>query len=278
MRKATVEIDKVTGTRFPPEKVTKDDKEHTLRSIYADAGVDLDVQMDQADLPLPATGENFELPHLHEYMTRYRKAQRDGWYAHILIVPNIEYQEGWSIFRPLGIMYDFRSADVNNMPREGCAMSMARIASSDLMYMRTLAHELGHVFNLLHPKSEIPPLPIDTTIMNQTADLQGLGVFPDNIHFSFSEPNKSWLMTGPAEFVMPGGRPFTDRPDDASTLARDEAIETTPGLALEISVRADTFDLGEPLYLRVTLRNDTIDSPPRAAAPRASRSALASSA
>ena len=175
MRKATVEIDKVTGTRFPPEKVTKDDKEHTLRSIYADAGVDLDVQMDQADLPLPATGENFELPHLHEYMTRYRKAQRDGWYAH-------------------------------------------------------------------------------------------------------SEPNKSWLMTGPAEFVMPGGRPFTDRPDDASTLARGEAIETTPGLALEISVRADTFDLGEPLYLRVTLRNDTIDSPPRAAAPRASRSALASSA
>lgn len=258
MRNATVEIDKVVGTQFPPTSVVDSNgREHTLQSIYADAGLELTVVHDQDSLPLPATGQDFDLPLLHEYMTTHRKAQRDGWYAHILVVPNIEYADGFSITRPIGVMYDFRSSDLNNMPREGCAMSMAAVAASPLTYMRTLAHELGHVFNLLHPKHEIPPLPIGTSIMNQTADLQALGAFPNNIDFAFSAQNKLWLAQGPAEYVMPGGRPFADRPDDAGTLIRDDAVTVTPGLTLELSTRQGAFELGEPLYLRVTLRNDT---------------------
>lgn len=257
MRTATVEIDKVMGTEFPPRQVEKDGRIYTLESIYEDAGLNLTVIRDQAELPVPDSGPNFDLPLLHEYMARFRKEQRDGWHAHILVVPNIEYAEGFLISRPLGVMYDFRSADLNNMPREGCAMSMASVSAHPHMYMRTLAHELGHVFNLLHPKHEIPPQPIGTSIMNQTADLQALGSFPDNILFELGPANKAWLRSGPAEFVMPGGRPFTDRPDDAGALVRDEAPDITPGLTLEISTRSSSYDLGEPLYLRITLRNDT---------------------
>lgn len=256
MRKATVEIDKVVTTEWPPRQVDKDGQVHSLASIYAAAGMELTVNYDEANLPLPATGPDFDLPSLHEYMTRHRRAVRDGWYAHILIVPNIEYAEGWQISRPLGVMYDFRSADLNNMPREGCAMSMHAVSSSPLVYLRTLAHELGHVFNLLHPKHEIPPQPIGTTIMNQTMDLQNLGGFPENIRYDFSQANQAWLAQGPAEFVRPGGRPFADRPDEAGDLARDEALHVTPGLTLEVSTRSPDFELGEPVYLRVTLRND----------------------
>ncbi|HET9957158.1 MAG TPA: hypothetical protein VFQ61_21825 [Polyangiaceae bacterium] len=257
MRKATVEIDKVTGTEFPPRSVRHDGQEYSLASIFRDAGIELSVVEDQADLPPPPPGQDFDLPLLHEYMSKYRKETRDGWYAHILVVPRIEYQEGWSIVKPLGVMYDFRSGDLNNMPREGCAMSMSAVPADPRAYLRTLAHELGHVFNLLHPKAELPPQAIDTSLMNQTADLQALGAFPDNIELSFSASNKLWLSQGPAEFVMPGGRPYTARPDDAGTLVRDEALEVTSGLTLEISTRAGTFELGEPLYLRITLRNDT---------------------
>lgn len=256
MRKATVEIDKVVTTEWPPDQVEKDGQLHSLAGIYAAAGMELTVTYDQADLPLPPTGPDFDLPSLHEYMTRHRRADRDGWYAHILVVPNIEYAEGWQISRPLGVMYDFRSSDLNNMPREGCAMSMRAVSASPLIYMRTLAHELGHVFNLLHPKHEIPPQPIGTSIMNQTMDLQNLGGFPGNIQYDFSAANKAWLAHGPAEFVRPGGRPFSDRPDDAGELVRDEILPATAGLTLEVSTRSASFELGEPVYLRVTLRND----------------------
>jgi hypothetical protein len=255
MRKATVEIDKVTGTAWPPERVNHRGTEHSLESVYEQAGLQLTVIRDQGDLPLPAAGPNFDLAQLHEYMTRHRKPERAGWYAHILIVPNIEYAESWSISRPLGVMYDFRSTDVNNLPREGCAMSMRAVAHDGRVYLRTLAHELGHVFNLLHPKHEVPPQPIGTTLMNQTVDLQTLGAFPANIEYDFSEANRDWLRTGPPEFVMPGGRPFAERPEDEQEMARDDEVQVTPGLSLEASTRAETFELGEPLYLRLTLRN-----------------------
>jgi hypothetical protein len=260
MRRATVELDKVKGTEWPPEKVSHGGKDFTLKEIYEAAGMKLTLTKDQHDLPVPASGPNFDLVQLHQYMTQYRKPERQGWYAHILIVPNIEYAEAFQISRPIGVMYDFRSADLNNMPREGCAMSMRAVAADKRIYMRTLAHELGHVFNLLHPKSENPPLPIGTTLMNQTMDLQQLGNFPENIEYKFSDFNAKWLKRGPSDFVRPGGKPFADRPEDQLVLVADQAVEKTPGLELEISTGRAVVDLGEPLYLRVTLRN-TSDKP-----------------
>jgi hypothetical protein len=255
MRSATVEIDKVIGTQWPPGQVQHGGNIHSLQSIYEAAGITLDVVQDDGELPVPETGANFDLALLHAYMTRHRKPERSGWYAHILVVPNIEYVESWNVTRPLGVMYDFRSADLNNIPREGCAMSMRAVEGDPRIYLRTLAHELGHVFNLLHPKHENPPLPIGTTLMNQTMDLQALGAFPENIDFSFSDPNRAWLREGPAPFVMPGGQPFAERPEDATDVARDVRTESTDGLELVISTKAEKVELGEPLYLRVTLRN-----------------------
>lgn len=255
MRKATVEIDKVVGTSWPPASVDKGGQTHTLASIYADAGMDLEVVQHQDELPIPANGPDFDLASLHAYMTEHRKTQTSGWHAHVLVVPNIEYPRGTFIERPLGVMYDVAAADLNNLPREGCAMSARAVDGNKLKYLRTLAHELGHLFNLVHPKEEHPSQPIGTTLMNQTRDLQLLGDYPENIEYRFSDANKDWLVNAPDEFVMPGGRSYAARAGDDSTLAPGSAV-ATPGLTFEISTKVQAFELGEPVYLRLTLRND----------------------
>ncbi len=254
MRQCRVEIDKTITTDWPPSSVDHQGQAVSLRSAYETAGVNLLLEFGRDDLPLPIGNEPFDLGLLHNYMVANRRTDVGGWNAHVLIVPRIEYPSGVWTAKPLGVMYDFRSNDLNALPREGCAMSFQKVGDSPLQYMRTLIHELGHVFNLLHPKHETPPQPIGTEIMNQTMDLQALGTYPDNISFDFIGRDRKWLAQGPSEFVRPGGEPFASRPEDAMDLAVDLAQPTTEGLEFTVSTREDRYMIGEPIELRMSLR------------------------
>ena len=257
-RSCIVEIDKTVNTDWPPISVRHGGEDHTLEGIYRKANFELEVVRSNADLALPNTGSDFDLAQLHGFMLQHRNPVADAWHAHILIVPNIEYVSGWRIVNPIGVMYDLHTADTNGTPREGCAMSFQVVSQLDeRAYLRTLAHELGHAFNLLHPKHEDPPKPIGETVMNQTRDLQHLGDFPENIRFEFNAPNSAWLKEGPANFVRPGGRPFSSRPVDIADLATaDTLARQTPGLRFEVSTRREAYEIGEPFHVRFSLHND----------------------
>lgn len=257
VRSCIVEIDKTVDTCWPPKTVIHHNREFSIESIHESAGFALQVRRGDTNLALPETGVNFDLAQLHKFMTRHRKRTTGSWHAHVLVVPNIEYQLGLQKVRPVGVMYDHHSNDPNSTPREGCAISFRTVSSFDeRAYLRTLCHELGHVFNLVHPKDESSPRPVSTSIMNQTRDLQQLGTFPDNICFEFESFNAEWLRAGPANYVRPGGKPFGSRPDHRDVpIEADIGAPPSAGLTFEISTRRPSYQVGEPFYIRFSLKN-----------------------
>jgi hypothetical protein len=96
--------------------------------------------------------------------------------------------------------------------------------------------------------------------MNQTGMLQRQGDFPSNIRYEFSETDKRFLSTAPASFVQPGGVPFGRRPQRVGEMATDEEIPVTAGLSFTISTAVESYQIGEPVWLRMSLRNDS-DAP-----------------
>jgi len=192
--------------------------------IFAEAGLRLEIEFGAHDLP--ANGDRpLNRSQLHEaFSQRGLHGTADSWLAHVLIVPAVSYQDNGSIQRPYGVMYDFGAHDLDGRPREGCAIAYARVRCDDRLYLRTLAHELGHVFNLLHPSDDDPPQPIGTTVMNRTVDLRNprrrLGRFPENIAWEFSARDREWLSSAPDDYVRPGGQPYGARPADWSATVR----------------------------------------------------------
>lgn len=256
MRRCLIAIDMMETTNWLPEHVVHHSRRVTLESIFKHAGLELLVERGEETVPIPSTGEVLDLGQLHGIMTKLKRRASSEWSAHVLIATRIKYRAGGRPVEPLGVMYDIGTANTNNVAREGCAISFQRIRGldDDRAYLRTIAHELGHVFNLEHPEKETPPLPSGTSIMNSTRTLQDFGGFPDNIDFVFEASQSEWLANGPADYVRPGGQPFRSRPTPAGT-------EETPSntiandLELMLSSRREEIVLGEPFLLRFTLRN-----------------------
>ncbi len=247
MRNCRVEIDKVRGTKFPPNQVTHRGNTQDLGKIYRKSGITLDIAKGQANLePINSKG-TFNLAQLHQYMVSHREPDRPDWHAHVLVVPFIRYHRNGRTHMPLGTMYDLRSFDLNQTPREGCALSWKKLRVDDRVYLRTLAHELGHIFNLEHPDE------IGDNLMNTTEDLRSLGNFPNNIRYQFNDRQSRWLAQGPAFDVRPGGSPFGSNPNDEDNLYLPRFPIST-NLSLFASTQADSYIMGEPVHLRLGLR------------------------
>jgi hypothetical protein len=185
-------------------------------------------------------------------MTEHR---REGGvaHAHILVVDEIEIPtDGAARLTPYGVMYDFRAGDLNGIPREGCAIAMDQIDGQEppkpprnVAYWRTLAHELGHCFNLVHPDR------VGTTLMNTTEDMEESDKYPDDISFSYSDSDQTWLRTAPSRDVLPGGG-GRFRGEDEGTF---DARKKTAALALEVRAQRGSYQIGDPIYLNLKLRN-----------------------
>jgi hypothetical protein len=191
----------------------------------------------------------------------------EDWTAHLLLAKSSE--RGLDTY---GVMFD--AASQPGPQRQGCAVFMEAIESyfpsdpqstllrRDQLFLRTMAHEIGHVLNLCHLDKA------DSSIMSE-----GRPSDDDLVAPQLSDGGKAHLTGHRPEAVRPGGgigygrcpdggHPTckTDETGAAESTARAHKIrlELTahPGLAYP-RTRHVTLVIGEPLHLTATLINDS---------------------
>jgi hypothetical protein len=207
-RTAFLEIDMMQGTAFPPDEHLFENKVHTLQDIFLQAGILLDIRLDENNIP-DLSGPDGE----------YNDGELDGLRnAH----RNPAFQQSgnkWSAY--LVVVTRYVGGDMGRMwndDRRGCAVfhSHPRIITDNLAFLRSAAHEIGHEFNLHHEDgatySESGAEKL--SIMNQTGTIDdppgqppGSG-WPNRVGLTFREHERTHLTTHEADNVRPGGTPF----------------------------------------------------------------------
>lgn len=270
-RKATLEIDTVTGASAP-QSVEIDGTTHSFESIFNQAGWDLNVLYDDTALEDNLTGGTgvWSRANLHALMETVRKDTTNldkEWRAHLLCVPDVS--GAW------GIMYD--SGTLDEPPhREGAATgSDERLPDTESygsarnnlfkdapggVYLRSATHEVGHIFNLYHSSLTVYGEPgVDATIMTGTANIAAdasLGQFPGSIDFRFNSHDRHHLIHFPDPFVRPGAMDFGEgHKTTAPEVDQDRTYFPQEELQLRMAANSERVKMGEPLRLEWTLSN-----------------------
>lgn len=193
-RKVLLEIDRMTGT--PPLQLDQvlNGTTVSLKSIYADVGIQLDVRQNQVDLPRQA---EVGLADLHAMMTAFRSVPvpPDTMGVHALVLSQLRDEAD-----TLGVMFDFGDADADARPREGFAIfadphaTLAGGVAPELLL--TLAHELAHCFNLHHPDWEGEAFRRGSTIESYSQ--------ADSVRWTLSNHSKAHIRSDPEREVWPG--------------------------------------------------------------------------
>jgi hypothetical protein len=264
-RGAVVEVDVMTDRSWPATAGG-----HTFSGTYRGDGIDLAVNVSQTNIPEDTTLTDAEL---HTLLSSWRDISDIGntWRIWTLVGSK---RSGSNTF---GLMFDQAAPH-----REGCvsytdamfgshsslkpSVKNERLGDVPVGHLRTLAHEVGHVLNLYHPKHDVHNPGIGTTVMNQTGDVMGQAttgnLYPDNATFAFSEHNRLSLIHSPDPQVAPGWKPFgwghgslssgLATPTDAVGLSQPEP--GVDGLYLDIEMPADVAR-GEFITAHVTVTN-----------------------
>jgi len=308
-RVCTVELDRMADTAFPEQEVVRAGQQYRLESIFARVGIPLVVEHDEIDIPSlnlapESLGEDrfYFQSELDTLQKQHRRVPVDpiptqcvltvanGWrpictrhFVHGMTV------NGWWEDAANGEVYRSVAGGVFNAVRTTFFIFYLNdsISSDPVKYFRTVAHEIGHTFNL-HHEDAVPGI----TLMEQTK-----GLDDDHWKLEFSDTSVKHLVTHPAECVWPG--PWSNyliAPDhdplklthtdpgyrrrcslgaqapDAAVVptslrpALPEAAPQAAGwspqssalwsqLALSIETEKSSFALGEPIDARVRLSN-----------------------
>jgi hypothetical protein len=233
--KCDLNICKSETAHWPPQTVQYDGNEYNLESIFRSLGIHLAVRQHSVPLPDHPRGLATSLSDLHDLLQRHKSdpEKSSAWRANVLIVPSIAYCSNGRVRRPLGIMFDIGAADSGHPASEGCAIAWRLVSGSPILYLRTLAHEIGHLFNLLHPHEDEPPVYAGDTLMFETRHLVHSRRFPENVRLQFSDANIAWVRESPEGFVRPGGTPYGSRPGIS---ARAVGLPTDHGADFGVAV------------------------------------------
>lgn len=256
-RRAKVELENVTGV-----PIHSDAAGNNFQAIYATAGWDVEVVTGDSNLAVPTGVSNndpWSNAELHQFMTANRNPATDldkDWRFYHVFVP---FDSGASsgLF---GIMFD----ELQDHREGSCnfIQNFSGVHNDDRAKLRSAAHEIGHGFNQLHPPTE--GLNSDNSIMSQSGPVQTViesagGTYPDDINFSFNEHTRHHLIHFPDVVVRPGGEDFQfGHSAGFAPEAADNA--DAAGLKLELTVSSDRLKLGEPLMLRIELKNNGKES------------------
>jgi hypothetical protein len=265
-RKATVEIDTLTGAVAPQAVGTED-----MRSVFANAGWNVRVVYDQTNIPVPAgvtATACWSNADLHALMTSVRNPSTNldtEWRMHLVVVPA-------AMGCGRGVMYD-----TIGVPREGVASfsddgyptaqssnfgtaANKKQRDTPRAFLRSACHEVGHGFNQIHQEQEAGA---DNSIMTTTpsvADVLGgpatgaPGVFPDQINLAFNDHVRHHLVHFPDIVVRPGGLTFGSG-HSSSVPEADRYFFEPDELELTLAANESRVELGEPVELRWTLTN-----------------------
>lgn len=194
LRKVLLEIDRMAGT--PPLQLEQvvNGTTVSLKSMYAEAGIDLEIRQDQADLPRQ---DEVGLPDLHAMMSAFRSvdAAPDVMRVHALVLTKERVDP-----ETLGIMFDFDASDTDARPREGFAVFADPHANlpgglhPELLL--TVAHELAHCFNLHHPDWEGEGFRSGSTVESYSQ--------ADTVRWTLSTHSKAHIRRDPGREVWPG--------------------------------------------------------------------------
>ncbi|SNS26776.1 hypothetical protein SAMN04488107_1970 [Geodermatophilus saharensis] len=275
-RRATVEIDTLTGAVAPQPVPDGSGGTEYFDTIYAKHGWQLTVVRGSTDVPVPA-GANptdcWSSGNLHSLMTAVRDPATDldtDWRIHLVVVPA---KLGCS----RGVMYD-----QIGVPREGCASfsddgypsgesanfgtaADRRQREVARAFLRSATHEITHTFNQIHQEQETTA---DNSIMTTTpsvADVLGgpttgaPGVFPDQIALAVNTTVRHHLVHMPDPVLRPGGWPFFSWVGTSPPQATDRQDFDPSELELEVAVPADGVALGQPVEVSWTLTNRSGD-------------------
>lgn len=268
LRRATIEIDKVSASEWPLDNGSG----ANWQTIFGSIGWDINVIQSESDLsesgPLGAGPDNkWSKAELHQAMRLSRESidLNTEWHYHLICAQLLDVEP------PRGVMYDeTRIIDCNNMPREGAAISShwlipnedkwglvkgMRFGTATGPYFRTAVHEIGHACGLIH---DIGPdangIMTDTeTIANHALQAVPPIQFPNNIQWSFSPDDSNRLRHFPDIFVRPGGQEKTNYV--GIPINPDGAIHTPQGLELEVIPQLETVPLGAPARVNFIVAN-----------------------
>jgi hypothetical protein len=204
-RQSFLEIDKMNGTPFPPDNVPHGSQTHGLRDIFSQAGIMLDVRLDESDIPdLAGPDGVYTDAELDNLMTFHRNPnfqEIQGKMSAYIVVATRYHREG-----VLGVMFD-------SQQRLGCAVfyEHSLIHNDQLAFFRTTAHELGHEYNL-HHEDGVPYMENGVekySLMNQTKKIQeSQSGWPLGIGFKFKDREILHMSTHEIIHVKPGGNRF----------------------------------------------------------------------
>ncbi len=269
-----LEIDQMEGTPPVPESAPGGPAEASLKKIYHDAGIEVEVRVDQTNLP---RAEKVRLADLHNLMTSFDTIQPPPGVGkvHALVV-TAEDEDPTT----LGIMFDFDSEDVNSTPREGFAVfATAHQALNNVPaeLLLTTAHEMAHCFNLHHADWEGGSFQDHSTVEGYS--------MADTVRWALSDRSGDHLRHHQIKEVWPGtgGFPFgsiarihldhheTDPAESysvvdaqargvagaAKALARQrvQLRDVNDPLGLVLEAPKTKYILGEPIVLTVGLYN-----------------------
>lgn len=238
----------------------------TFQQIYASAGWDVPVAVDEVNVPEDASLTIAELQTL--LATHRGPGTVDEWRLWLLA--------GSAQGGLFGVMFDqdavpregavgFADAMLPNLPIIEANARNRPLDEVPAAFLRTLVHEAGHALNLFHPKHDVHAPPIGIEIMNQTGDVMGFATaanpYPGNAGFIFAPHDAVSLVHSPDPQVRPGWKPFgwghgnlsagLPAPADAEGLINED---DATGVRLDLKLPDEVF-VGEYVTAEVVLTN-----------------------
>lgn len=279
-RTATLEIDRLQGTTFPPQidptiapSPSGLPATVSVREVFQRSGIDLSVVNDDVltDTDSNDAGANWSEVELHDLMEARFDSHADTlqWRMYGVVVPrfgNPGYQSGY-----YGVMFDwggYQSGDT--FLRQGCAIAEDAIrgragtlydttAEEDRLLLQTFVHEVGHTWNLPHSwQRTSAPSSASTSFMNYpwgyTGGSGGEQAFWTDFAWRFDDVELVWLRHADRNDVIFGGRDWIG--NNLSHLL-DPALERPVGAPVRVELAGPALvDMSQPVHVTVSVVND----------------------
>lgn len=262
MQELVIEVDSDSALDLTETQI--EETQRMLIGIFQNTFIDLKIEwdsslernlFDQVQLPLI-------LPSLYALTSGYRRSvsSEAGWRAQVLVCPRIFWVPNGEIKKQefLGAMFN------GERPRQVIAVAATpENRPFDLpWFVRTMAHELGHLLNLQHPHLATCPSgrqdrsSIMVPSFSISSGVGDLAFFPCDLKW-LEDATRDY-----AEFVRPGGRSFKEKP--AEYCAAVESVEdclrrvaTSAPLRLSLSTAGLEFSQFSPIHLNFKLENES---------------------
>ena len=264
-RRLGLEVEAEDGVRLPSD-VTFGGETLSFRECLSRAGFEIHDTGMATQIPPPVDG-TWDLSNtftiLEDLMAQTAQASLllPSWELHLLMLGK------GSRAGLLGIMFDAGSV----LPRQGAAVFVTEIrdrvadAEEDRKIVQTTVHELGHALNLAHRFERVVGRADSTSFMNY--DWRFLGgnqreEYWRRFAVTFDPDELEFLHHAPRSALVPGGADFhtvnywAEGTGGYSPYAPEAPVA---GFKLTLSPPASgtVFAFGQPVFLEVTLRNET---------------------